>query len=426
MTRDLSIKRLGSCLFPSPMRGTPFVEDRERVLASSNPEAIEGAVRRGEALESFELAGPRREIFFDPSRLCAGIVTCGGLCPGINDVIRAIVMSLHHHYGVRRILGFRFGYEGLVARHAHEPVLLGPEMVEDIHKAGGSILASSRGPQDPETMVDTLERLGIGVLFTIGGDGTQRGALAIVKEVTRRGRNIAIVGIPKTIDNDVSMVQLSFGFDTAVTETRGAIYAANTEAKGARNGIGLVKLMGRHSGFIAAYASLAHNDVDFCLVPEVSFSLDGFLRALRDRLARSGHAVVAVAEGAGQEVLATTGARDASGNVKLADVGVFLRDAITNSFAAEGIEINLKYLDPSYTIRSAPANARDSAFCLVLGHHAVHAAMSGRTGMLVGNWMNEFTHVPIEAAVAERKVIDPNGRLWASVIGATGQPSDLS
>jgi 6-phosphofructokinase 1 len=426
MSEDrLAITRLGSCAFPSPVAGASFVDDGRRVIASSDPRELEAAIRAGRPLESFEVAGPRRQIFFEPAAVSAGIVTCGGLCPGINDVIRALVMSLHHHYGVKAIKGFRFGYEGLVGRSGHDPLDLHPDLVKDIHKEGGSILGSSRGPQETTDMVDGLERLGIDMLFAIGGDGTLRGALAIAEEATRRGLRIAVVGIPKTIDNDIAMVHQSFGFDTAVSEARTAIYAANAEANGARNGVGLVKLMGRHSGFIAAYATLAHNDVNFCLVPEVRFDLRVFLRALRERIAHRGHAVIVVAEGAGQDIVKATGTRDASGNVRLADIGTFLRDAIVKDFEDAGIEVNLKYIDPSYTIRSAPADARDSAFCLMLGHHAVHAAMSGRTAMVVGQWMNEFTHVPIAAATAERRRIDPDGRLWASVVGSTGQPRTL-
>jgi 6-phosphofructokinase 1 len=424
-TGRLSIRRLGEGTIPSPMADAAFTGDDERVIASSDPVAIEAAVRKGEPLESFEIAGPRRRIFFDPARVGAGIVTCGGLCPGLNDVIRAIVMSLWHHYGVRRIKGFRYGYEGLSPRAGHEPLDLSPDVVKDIHQDGGSILASSRGPQDPGEMIETLERRDLGILFTIGGDGTLRGAHAMAEEAARRGKRLSIVGIPKTIDDDIPLIQHSFGFDTAVTESRAAIFAAHAEATGAKNGVGLVKLMGRHAGFIAAYAALAHNDVNFCLVPEVRFDLTVFLKALRERLARRGHAVVLVAEGAGQDILAATGTRDASGNVRLADVGTFLRDAIKKDFEAAKAEVNVKYIDPSYTIRSAPANARDSAYCLMLGHHAVHAAMSGRTAMFVGMWMNEFTHVPIAAAVARSRRIDPNGRLWASVVGATGQPRTL-
>lgn len=274
-------------------------------------------------------------------------------------------------------------------------------------------------------MVDRLERLGIGILFAIGGDGTLRGAHAISREATARGAKICVIGIPKTIDNDVSYVQRTFGFETAVSEARRATYAANTEAEAARNGIGLVKLMGRDSGFIAAYAVLVAGQVNFCLVPEVPFSLERFLAEMSRRLERRGHAVVVVAEGAGQDLMPGRGARDASGNVKHGDIGAFLRDAIIGHFRQSGVPISLKYIDPSYAIRSVPATAHDSAFCLLLGHNAVHAGMAGRTDMLVGFWNHHFTHVPIGLAVSERKRIDPEGALWSSVLASTGQPRDM-
>jgi 6-phosphofructokinase 1 len=303
---------------------------------------------------------------------------------------------------------------------------LNPETVKDIHKMGGSILASSRGPQDISEMVDTLDRMNIGILFTIGGDGTLRGAQALSEEVGRRGLKISVIGIPKTIDNDISFVESSFGFNTAVSESRTAIDSAHAEALGARNGVGLVKLMGRESGFIAAYATMANSDVNFCLIPEAPFTLEGFLEALKDRLTGRGHAVIVVGEGAGQDLMQGTGAKDASGNVKFNDIGLFLKDRINSYFKKEGMEVNLKYIDPSYTIRSLPANPRDSAFCLLLGRHAVHAGMSGRTGMVVANWRGEFTHVPIRMAVSSRKKIDPNGRFWSTVLSCTGQPREMN
>ena len=265
----------------------------------------------------------------------------------------------------------------------------------------------------------------MGLLFTIGGDGTLRGAQAIHQEATRRGLQLAVIGIPKTIDNDISYVQTTFGFETAVSEAKRSTNGAHSEADGARNGIGLVKLMGRDSGFIAAYSVLVDNQVNFCLVPEVPFRLETFLRALEERIRRRGHAVVVVAEGAGQDLLAETGERDASGNLKFGDIGLFLRDHIKAYFKKSGIDVNLKYIDPSYTIRSQPANPRDSAFCLLLAHNAVHAGMTGRTNMVVGFWNNTFTHVPISLAVSSRKKIDPQGRLWNSVVASTGQPLDL-
>jgi 6-phosphofructokinase 1 len=302
---------------------------------------------------------------------------------------------------------------------------LTPEKVQNIHQQGGTILGSSRGPQEVSEIVDTLEQMNVGMLFTIGGDGTLRGARDVAEEVERRKLKIAVIGIPKTIDNDISYVQQSFGFVTAVSEATKAIYSAHAEAGGARNGIGLVKLMGRHAGFIAAFATLANSDVNFCLVPEVDFTLGGFLKSLEERLKKRGHAVVVAAEGAGQDLMGATGERDASGNIRLGDIGIFLKDQITAYFKEKGIEATLKYIDPSYIIRSMPANPHDSAFCLMLGHNAVHAAMAGRTNMVVGYWKNEFTHVPISSAVSKRRQMDPGEKLWTGVISSTGQPRDM-
>jgi len=407
------------------MKGTPFIKEYEHLLYHSSLPEIESYLSTGAQPPRFELAGPREHIFFDPSTLRCGIVTCGGLCPGINDVIRAIVMSLFYHYGVKTVFGFRYGYEGLASRYEHAPLELDPENVKEIHQMGGTILGSSRGPQDTGDMVDTLERMGIGILFTVGGDGTLRGARAIAEEVGRRGSKISVIGIPKTIDNDISYIQQSFGFDTAVTESRPALSSAHTESIGARNGIGLVKLMGRESGFIAAFATLANSEVNFCLIPEVPFSLPAFLKALEARLKNRGHALIVVGEGAGQYLMANRHEKDASGNIRFGDIGIFLKEQINSYFKKTGMEVNLKYIDPSYTIRSMPANARDSTFCLLLGHNAVHAGLAGRTNMVVGFWKNEFTHLPIPAAVAQRKKIDPRGRLWSNVIESTGQPRDF-
>jgi 6-phosphofructokinase 1 len=423
---DFTIARLGECQIESPMSGVRFVRDEDRVLYHSTLEGIRPWLDgRGVAPPAMESAGPRQKLFFDPAKLACGIVTCGGLCPGLNAVICAIVRSLRRQYGVSKIYGFRYGYEGLVRRIGHEPLELTPESVHRIDETGGSILGSSRGPQDAAEMAEYLKDLGVGILFAIGGDGTLRGAQAIGEEAARRGLSIGVIGIPKTIDNDVSFVQRTFGFETAVTEAQRATYAANTEAEAARNGVGLVKLMGRDSGFIAAYSALVNNDVNFCLVPEVPFTLGAFLSALQRRLEQRDHAVIVVAEGAGQDLMAKNDARDASGNVKYGDIGVFLRNAITDHFKRIGTAITLKYIDPSYTIRSVPPTAHDSAFCLLLGQNAVHAGLSGRTNMVVSFWNHQFTHVPISLAVSARKKIDPEGALWTSVITSTGQPRDM-
>jgi 6-phosphofructokinase 1 len=422
---DFTIERLGECRIQSPMAGVRFTSDGERVLYHSRLEDLKVWLDAGADPPAMECAGPREKLYFDPRGLACGIVTCGGLCPGLNDVIRAIVLSLHYHYGVKKVHGFRYGYEGLVRRHGHVPLELTPDSISRINELGGTILGSSRGPQEPAEMVQTLKELNIRLLFTIGGDGTLRGAKKISDEARRQGLGISVVGIPKTIDNDVSFVQRTFGFETAVTEARRATYAANAEAEAARNGIGLVKLMGRDSGFIAAYSVLVDSQVNFCLIPEVPFTLERFLAELAGRLERRGHAVVVAAEGAGQDLMARTGEADASGNVKYGDIGIFLRDAMTSHFTRIGVAISLKYIDPSYTIRSLPTTAHDSAFCLLLGHCAVHAGMSGRTNMVVSFWNHQFTHVPISLAVSERKKIDPDGALWSSVLASTGQPRDM-
>jgi 6-phosphofructokinase 1 len=423
---NVDIDKLGKATIPNPMRDVDFADDNSRILYNFFPNELKEAIKAGEEPVSFEFAGPREKIYFDPQTVKCGIVTCGGLCPGLNDVIRAIVLSLTHHYGVKTIYGIRNGYEGLNQKYGHKPLELTPKSVNHIEMLGGTILGSSRGPQPLDEMVKTMKKYGIGILFTIGGDGTQKGAQAIYQEIKRQGEDISVIGIPKTIDNDISFVQQTFGFQTAVTEARVSIVAAHNEAKGMRNSIGLVRLMGRDSGFIAGFTALADSQVNYCLVPEVPFTLKGLISSLEKRLERSGHAVIVAAEGAGQDIMPASNIKDASGNVKHADIGLFLRDEIKAHFDAKGIEINMRYIDPSYTIRSIPANAYDSAFCLLLGHNAVHAGMSGRTNMIVGYWGNHFTHVPISLATSQRKKIDRNGWVWNSVLAATGQPKNMN
>jgi len=428
----LAIDRLGDGGVLSPLRERHqfFVSDDERVIVDSELQALVPYLRRGDLPPSFERAGPRERLFFDPARITCGVLTCGGLCPGLNNVIRSVVLQLHYGYGVRRVLGFRYGYAGLAPQSGHEPWVLTPEVVESLHQHGGTVLGSSRGPQDLGVMVDTLVACGVDVLIVIGGDGGLRGASALAGEIRRRGLPIAVVGVPKTIDNDLQWTTRSFGFDTAVSEASKVILAAHAEARGAWNGVGLVKLMGRHSGFIAAHASLACSDVNFCLVPEVPFTLDGeggFLDALERRLAEKHHAVVVVAEGAGQELCASDGAveRDASGNAKLADVGVFLRDRIAAHFSKRRFDATVRYIDPSYTIRSQPATASDAQLCLALGQYAAHAAMAGRTDVVVGTWNQHPVHVPIPLAVACRRRLDTDGDFWRHVLDATGQPPSM-
>ncbi|MBN1878685.1 ATP-dependent 6-phosphofructokinase [bacterium] len=426
--------RLGGLTFPSPLklsshRGdqiADFVDDDARILVENDWNVLQKQAKEPVELEFFEKSGPRARIHFDPGSIRAAIVTCGGLCPGVNDVIRSLVMQLHYHYGISEILGIRYGFQGMSIREAGTAIILTPSVVETIHTYGGSLLGSSRGPLSPIEMVDFLQRRNIRLLFAIGGDGTLRGAMTINEECRKRAFDAAIVGIPKTIDNDIAFIDRSFGFSTAVEKATEVLACAHAEAHGAQNGIGLVKLMGRNSGLIAARSSIASGYVNFVLVPELPFDLDGdngFLAHLQHRLETRGHAVIAVAEGAGQDLFVTTNSTtDASGNVRFEDIGLYLKQQITSYFEKKGISCTLKYIDPSYIIRSTPANTEDNIYCTELGQHAVHAAFAGRTGTVVGSWHQEFVMIPMSLATAQRKVIDLDGHEWLAVLQATGQP----
>ncbi|MDH3574316.1 MAG: diphosphate--fructose-6-phosphate 1-phosphotransferase [Desulfobacteraceae bacterium] len=431
---DTTIPTLGPLRVPSPIkRGEKntlrrsFVNDTDKVVLDVNVNNIMKMVADGKELPAFELAGPREKLYFDPSKLRCGLVTCGGLCPGLNDIIRAIVLELFYGYGVKNIFGFKYGLQGFIPKYMHEIMDLKPETVVNIHEMGGSILGSSRGPQPIDEIVDSLERMNIGILFMIGGDGTLVAATRITDAITERNLKISVVGIPKTIDNDIHLVSRSFGFDTAVDVATQAIRSAHNEAAAYPNGIGLIKLMGRNSGFIAATAALAQQDVNFVLVPEVDFDLEGpngLFANLEKRLDQRGHAVIVVAEGAGQKFFENnTTQRDESGNIRLKDIGFFLKDAIVSYFHAKGIDVSLKYIDPSYMIRSLPANANDNVFCSFLGRDAVHAGMAGKTKLLVGSWNNHFVHIPMSASAGKRKKMGSKGKLWLSVLGSTGQGS---
>ena len=427
---DFTIQSLGECTIPSPINVSYFTLDTKRILFNIYLNQNAGLKSPERTPLSLEVAGPREKIFFDPSKTKAAIVTCGGLCPGINDVIRSLVMELYHRYGVRNTIGIRYGFQGLIPKFRHPTVELTPDMVKDVNTIGGSILSSSRGLQDIGEMTDALKRMNTDLLFCVGGDGTMRATECITKEITRRGLNIGVIGVPKTIDNDLNLIQKTFGFDTAISESVKALQCAHVEAKGAPNGIGLVKIMGRQSGHIAAGAALAQTDVNFVLIPEVPFDLEGekgFLKAVERRLQQSSHCVILVAEGAGQEHIRQEGQRletDASGNPRLLDIGIFLKAKIEEYFSKIGLEINLKYIDPSYMIRSVPANASDSMYCGALGQYAVHAGMAGKTGMLVGLMKDEYVHIPLKV-ISSGTMVDPGGNIWMRVLEATGQPPSM-
>jgi len=428
MSKIIPIDTLGDCEIDSPFKEKRprFYDDQDGVICHSlardfNPDSSI------EDLEFFQLAGAREKVFFTPKNVTVGIVTCGGLCPGLNDVIRSVTFCALEGYGVKKVLGFQYGYEGLVSKYFHPPIELNTQNTDDIHERGGTMLKSSRGGQDTEEIVHTLKHYKVDILIAIGGDGTLRGARDIQEEVTRLGLNISVIGVPKTIDNDIALVERSFGFETAVEGAWDVINCAHAEAKAARHGVGLVRLMGRDSGWIAASSAIANSNVNFCLIPEVPFDLDGpngFYEHLRKRLEKKDHAVVVVAEGAGQNLLKDTDGEDKSGNANLGDIGTFLRDGMKEWFANESCELNVKYFDPSYSIRSTPANANDSEYCLLLGNNAMHAAMAGKTNMIVGLHNHRLVHLPI-SMIGERKQVEPDRWVWQTVLQATRQPADM-
>ena len=435
---DLRIDSLGRAAIPSPLGLSTeygdnivnYCADSESVLYELDRDKILEQLEAGEQIPAFERAGPRDKIYFDPAKTRVAVVTCGGLCPGINNVIRSLVMELHYRYGISTIYGIKYGFQGFIPKYGHEALMLTPQEVEDIHEKGGSVLSSSRGPQDVGEIVDCLERMNICLLFTIGGDGTLRGAEEIYQEIKRRNLKIAVIGIPKTIDNDIAFVKKTFGLETAFSIAAEAIRCAHTEARGAPYGVGLVKVMGRMSGFIAANSALALNEVNYVLIPEVPFDLEGpkgLFASLEKRLRDRNHAVIIVAEGAGQKYVEAGGdRRDDSGNLVLGDVGIFLKSEIKRYFKEHtDLYINLKYIDPSYLVRAVPANAHDSIYCMQLAQNAVHAGMTGKTGMLVGFWNDEITHVPLKLATSRHKRLSPEDTLWLNVLEATGQPLSL-
>jgi 6-phosphofructokinase 1 len=430
MGYDFTIQNLGEKRIQSPLNIANFTQDEKRLLFNSYLDEYSKLTDSEGNPLSLELAGPRKKIFFDPAKTKAAIVTCGGLCPGINDVIRSITMTLFYRYGVKEILGVKYGLRGLNPACGHEFINLTPEFVDDITSIGGSILSTSRGPQDVTVMVDYLTKLNINILFCVGGEGTMRAASQIANLINDKNLKIAIIGIPKTIDNDLDLIQKSFGFDTAIEKSVEAVKSAHVEAKGSLNGIGLVKIMGRLSGHIAAHAALAQNDTNFVLIPEVPFDLEGekgLLKTLESRIKARSHAVILVAEGAGQDIIRkdnTPTEKDSSGNIRLLDIGLFLKNAIENHFKRANLEINLKYIEPSYLIRSVPANASDCIYCSSLGQYAVHAGMAGKTSLLVALMKEEYVHLPLNAALSRRK-IDPQGNLWLRVLETTGQPISM-
>jgi 6-phosphofructokinase 1 len=425
-----TIATVGEAKIRNPINLGRFVDEDEAVLVNISRGSVEknGKSKKEPVRAYFETAGPRSKVYFDSSKTKCAVVTCGGLCPGLNDVIRAIVMAAHHEYNVPSVLGIQYGLAGFIPERGYDVIELTPDYVSRIHEFGGTTLGSSRGPQDPEAIVDALERMNISILFMIGGDGTMRAASTVVKEITKRNLSISVVGLPKTIDNDINFATPSFGFDTAVETVTIAIKGAHAEATGAPWGIGLVKVMGRDAGYIAAQSALACQEVNFALIPESPFDIhgeNGFLAALDKRMKRRGNAVIVVAEGAGQDLLEESRRTDPSGNKALGDIASLLKREILDHFSAQGIEATLKFIDPSYIIRSVPANANDRIYCSFLGINAVHAGMSGRTNLVISRWNGRYVHLPISLVTKGKKRINTNSNYWRAVLESTGQPMSM-
>jgi len=415
--------------YPNPLQDNSAYSVVKQYFVNTDDTVVQKVIQHKNRSRGnhFRRAGPRQKVYFESDEVRACIVTCGGLCPGLNTVIREIVCGLQVMYGVKELIGIQGGYAGFYSKNT---VALTRKTVDDIHKKGGTILGTSRGGHDTIKIVDSIQDRGINMVFIIGGDGTQKGAAAIYQEVKRRGYKCVVCGIPKTIDNDICVIDKSFGFDTAVEEAQRAINAAHVESESAENGIGLVKLMGRYSGFIAQYATLASRDVDLCLIPESPFYLDGhggLLEFIEKRIKEFGHMVIVVAEGAGQDLIAqdmkSMDTKDPSGNKLLLDVGLWLSQKIKEHFAKKKKTLNLKYIDPTYMIRAIPSNASDNVYCTLLAQCAVHGAMAGFTGMTVGLVNGRHAYIPFYKITESTNKVSITDRMWARLLSSTNQPS---
>lgn len=418
--------------YPNPLQDNPAYSVVKQYFVNEDDTVAQKIVVHKSSPRGthFRRAGPRQKVCFESDEVHACIVTCGGLCPGLNTVIREIVCGLYHMYGVNKVLGIEGGYRGFYSRNT---VSLTPKIVNDIHKRGGTILGTSRGGHDTSKIVDSIQDRGINHVYIIGGDGTQKGASVIYEEIQRRGLKVAVAGIPKTIDNDIPVIDKSFGFDTAVEEAQRAINAAHVEAESIENGVGIVKLMGRYSGFIAMYATLASRDVDCCLIPESPFYLEGpggLFEFMEKRLKENGHMIIVTAEGAGQELFSESmrkmDQQDASGNKQLQDVGLWITQKIKEHFTSlQKMAINLKYIDPTYMIRAIPGNASDNVYCTLLAHSAIHGAMAGYTGFIVGPVNGRHAYIPFNRVIEKQKKVVITDRMWARLLSSTNQPSFL-
>jgi len=405
--------------------GRHFVNPDELVMGHIITNDSKQAARDSETANGCFRANATRHIYWDPKDVRAAIVTCGGLCPGLNSVVRELTDCLYNEYGVKDILGMRGGYHGLSNPEELTPMYLTPKIVNEIHMKGGSVLMAGRGGNDCIRIVDKLKERDINMLFVVGGDGTQSGAHALFLEARKRKMPISIVGVPKSIDNDVMYFDKTFGFESAVAEAVSVIRGSFVEATSANRAVSIVKLMGRDAGFVSMYAAVASNLVDLCLIPEVDVKLQDVLAYVDKVLAQKGYMVVAVAEGAGQNFVESEGV-DPTGHTKYGDVGVFLRDAINEHLKRSDDGGRSFYFDPSYMIRAVPANPIDHIFCSRLSRDAVHTAMRGYTGVCVGPIHNIIIIMPMNNIASRQKTVNVHRNMWQVCVHQSGMPQQLA
>ncbi|CAD6240244.1 unnamed protein product [Miscanthus lutarioriparius] len=395
--------------YPNPLQDNPAYSVVKQYFVNPDDTVTQKIVVHKTSARGthFRRAGPRQRVYFQSDEVNAAIVTCGGLCPGLNTVIRELVCGLYDMYGVTSVVGIEGGYKGFYSKNT---VPLTPKSVNDIHKRGGTILGTSRGGHDTAKIVDCLQDRGINQVYIIGGDGTQKGASVIYEEVRRRGLKCSVVGIPKTIDNDIAVIDKSFGFDTAVEEAQ------------------------RRSMLLMLRLRVQRMALDCCLIPESPFYLErkgGLLEFIEKRLKDNGHMVIVVAEGAGQDLIAKSmnfmDTQDASGNKLLLDVGLWLSQKIKDHFKKKpSFPITLKYIDPTYMIRAVKSNASDNVYCTLLAHSALHGAMAGYTGFTVAPVNGRHAYIPFYRITEKQNKVVITDRMWARVLCSTNQPCFLS
>ncbi|MFN8151240.1 MAG: 6-phosphofructokinase [Solirubrobacterales bacterium] len=329
-----------------------------------------------------------------------GILTGGGDCPGLNAVIRAAVRK-----GVKahdnEFFGFQYGWAGVLAGEGRP---LDVNATRGILPRGGTILGTSRtnpfnedGP-GVEGVLAGMEQAGVEMLIPIGGEDT----LGVAGKLAEAG--VPVVGVPKTIDNDLAGTDFTFGFQTAVQIATDAIDRLHTTAE-SHNRVIVVEVMGRHAGWIAAYSGMA-GGADAILVPERPFDIDELCERLRRRhVEGSRFSIVVVSEGAhpkDEGLIASTGELDAFGHERLGGIAFALEGEIEKR---TGYETRMTIL--GHVQRGGTPNAYDRVLGTRFGVAAIDAIARGETGTMVALRGSEVVTVPLEEALAEPKLLDP-------------------